>query len=60
MTADLSDYIADHYGTCTSNLCKCLFPGHSWLGRACPNWRPVKAKTWEELYEHFAERHLPR
>jgi hypothetical protein len=48
-TNDLADYIADNYGLCTLEKCKCR--NDNWLGRACPNWRPVTASTLEELRE---------
>ncbi len=46
---DLAGYIADNYGRCRVEPCRCLRPGSTWLGRACPNWKPVKARTWDEL-----------
>lgn len=45
-----AEYIADNYGHCAlGSGCECLKPKHQWLGRACPNWRHVPAKTIEEL-----------
>jgi hypothetical protein len=43
----LEEYIADHYGICIADVCKCLKTG--WMGRNCDNWRPVNAKNWDEL-----------
>jgi hypothetical protein len=45
--AELADYIADHYGACTIAPCRCLRT--LWLGRSCIHWRPVAARTWDEL-----------
>lgn len=48
---DLSEYIAAHYGTCAmGERCCCLRVG--W-GRACDNWRPVNASTWDELRDEM-------
>lgn len=47
-----SDYIADNYGTCRRGADCYWAPGclrTGWIGRGCPHWQPVKAKTWEEL-----------
>lgn len=53
----LADYIADHYGACgLDNNCECLKPGKPWLGRACAHWKPVEARTWEELIELVRKR----
>src|SRR5258706_2811578 len=45
----LSDYIADNYGTCALDGCRCIGTDRIWLGRACPHWRPVEASTWGEF-----------
>jgi hypothetical protein len=44
---DLASYIADNYGLCVLEPCRCLKDG--WLGRGCPCWFPVKARNWAEL-----------
>lgn len=48
----LAAYIADNYGICRRDTDCYHGPGcrkTGWIGRACPHWQPVKAKTWEEL-----------
>lgn len=45
----MKDYLADHYGTCTAEKCRCLRPGNPWLGRRCEHWVPVGVGSWEEL-----------
>ena len=60
--SDLSDYIADNYGECVRDT-DCYFANDGcrkigWLGRACPHWRPVMARDWDELaaaQENFDE-----
>lgn len=56
---ELADYIADNYGSCergadcywgrdgAGRFNGCLRVG--WRGRDCENWRPVEARTWDEL-----------
>jgi hypothetical protein len=46
-----ADRLLDHYGHCVlpANLCLCLKPEARWLGRACPNWRTLGARTYAEL-----------
>lgn len=44
-----AEYIADNYGRCTREQCTCIKPRHPWLGRSCPWWKSVTAKTFEEL-----------
>lgn len=45
---DLADYLADNYGSCRITPCRCL--KYDWRqGRACRNWVPVEAQTWDEL-----------
>lgn len=46
-----ADYIADNYGQCALATCACLQPHHPWLGRGCPHWRPVAARSMNEMRE---------
>lgn len=59
MNVSLSDYILDHYGSCSLGV-DCYwgkdplgrFNGCNrvgWKGRKCPHWQPTGATTWEEL-----------
>jgi hypothetical protein len=57
MTTDLSEYLADHYGECARESCRCLLPKNPWLGRACSNWRPCGARDWDELREIGARKY---
>jgi len=53
--SDEADYIAQNYGHCAmGDYCTCLKKG--WRGRFCPQWRPVAARTWDELKELIAPR----
>lgn len=45
---DLAAYLADNYGRCIASICVCRRDG-KWLGTGCLHWKPVKAKTFEEL-----------
>ena len=52
--ASEADHIADNYGHCVLDAnCTCLKKG--WRGRLCQNWRPVTARTWEELRDAAVE-----
>lgn len=55
---DLPDYIADNYGECALAGCYCLRKG--WIGRACPHWKPVKARDWDELLVEMRRIYAPR
>lgn len=48
---DYADYIADHYGDCKLTQHECHTVNKCPGTRACPNWIPTKAKSWEELTE---------
>jgi len=48
-TGQRPDYIADYYGRCRLDRCRCLDTTTSWLGRACPHWEPANASTWDQL-----------
>jgi len=53
-------YIQSNYGKCVqSSDCACLKPGSEWLGLACPNWRPVKASSWDELRQEMQSSSAP-
>lgn len=47
--SDLAEYLADHYGECALEPCRCLRPENPWLGRGCSNWRPCGARDWSEM-----------
>lgn len=63
MTDDLADYIAENYGTCDRDKPEqndCYWGKDAlgrwngclrtvWRGRRCPHWKPVAARTWDEL-----------
>jgi hypothetical protein len=51
--------LADHYGRCRLEECLCLKAieegrGYSWPGRACPDWMPTAAQSWDELVAEHA------
>jgi hypothetical protein len=49
-----AEYIADNYGACALlGKCVCLRPDMPWLGRGCSSWRPVSAKTFQEMQESY-------
>jgi hypothetical protein len=59
---DLANYLLDTYGECSMGLeCSCIQPIKktspvefpTWLGRYCPNWKPLGATTHEELLDWF-------
>lgn len=44
---EVREYLAENYGRCTAVACRCLRDG--WRGRACLNWQPTGARTFDEL-----------
>jgi len=53
-----ADYIAQNYGHCAMGAyCTCLKKG--WRGRFCPQWRPVAARSWDELREIYCSTAMP-
>lgn len=47
--ASVAEYLADNYGECIKLPdCEC-HKQHVWLGRRCANWKPIGARSWEEL-----------
>lgn len=54
-----TEYLLDYYGACALERCVCNKPRHRWLGRGCPSWRPLGAKTWEELRWSISPRPAP-
>lgn len=46
-----AEYIADNYGRCSLATCVCLLPRNPWLGRGCPHWQPVAARSMDEMRE---------
>lgn len=51
---ETANYFLDFYGTCTLGLkCLELKPGVEWLGRFCPQWRPLGVRSHEELKARF-------
>ena len=55
------DYFLDHYGKCNLDPCLCIpsikneFPrfGGAWVGRKCPDWVPLGAKSHEDLVAYL-------
>lgn len=48
----IDGYLLDNYGICTRDAdCQCLKPSRLWLGRGCPNWRPLGATNFDQLKE---------
>lgn len=49
---EISDYMAENYGSCARGAAQCYHgPGClklGWKGRACQHWRPV---GWTEITE---------
>ena len=55
MLENLGLYIKNNYGTCKLNKCQCKDThnprfGGSWVGTYCPDWQPIVANSWEELW----------
>lgn len=50
--------LGENYGTCAVHPCLCL--RGPWRGRACPNWQPTSARTYEELSAWQAEQRSER
>lgn len=57
---DLAHYLLDHYGECGRGAAcythGCRKPDGIALGRLCGWWKPLGARTWEELREALARR----
>lgn len=56
---DLAAYLLDNYGTCKLGAACNRPPGClklGWIGRACPHWQPLGARTYEELRDLQAKR----
>lgn len=55
MTKPDETYFLDHYGVCALTEraipggCVCIRPGQPWLGRGCPWWIPLGAKSFDDL-----------
>ena len=51
---ELSDsYFLDNYGRCIVLICACSMNG--WLGQNCFNWRPLGARSWNDLSQSIKE-----
>lgn len=46
------EYIRENYGTCSIVPCLCL-KKKNWLGTLCPNWTPIKEKSFSEILERL-------
>ncbi len=45
-------YFDHNYGTCALTPCQCLLE-QRWIGEACPNWKPLRVRSWAELRAHI-------
>lgn len=52
MSEQEAEYIQENYGSCAVSPCTCN-KGGRWVGTICPNWRPIKEKSFKEVLERL-------